>query len=85
MTNTCRDVGESWSSGYLEAEDECDDVGDFTLDFDDRGMDGNQTDGTDWGRDDGVPKCGGTETTDASVWFIFHRPVKGRSSSHRHS
>ena len=33
----------------------CGDTGDFTVDFDDRGMDSNQYDGTDWGRDDAEP------------------------------
>ena len=36
----------------MEGEDSCADTGDFTIDFDDRGMDNNQNDGTDWGEDD---------------------------------
>ena len=58
LTGECRALGKAWGSGYLEGEDYCCDSNDFALDFDDRGMDGNWLDGTDWGRDDGQWKCG---------------------------
>ena len=42
----------------MESEDYCAATDDFTVDFDDRGMDSNQQDGTDWGEDDNTQKCG---------------------------
>jgi hypothetical protein len=53
-------------------EDTCDATDDFTVDFDDSGMDSNESDGTDWGEDDGARKCGmsGLET---GTWFIWVR------------
>ncbi|NCG20679.1 MAG: hypothetical protein GWP91_16845, partial [Rhodobacterales bacterium] len=51
-------AGNAWAAGYLEGEDSCSDTGDFTVDFDDRGMDSDQSDGTDWGEDDSTAKCG---------------------------
>jgi hypothetical protein len=56
----------------LEGEDWCGDTGDFTVDFDDRGMDGDQSDGTDWGEDDASHKCGRTGLR-SGQWFIFFR------------
>ena len=50
----------------------CADSGDFTVDFDDRGMDGNESDGTDWGEDDSQRKCG-TGDLPSGQWFIFAR------------
>jgi len=65
--------GNAWNSaGYLEGEDACDSADDFTVDFDDRGMDGNQSDGTDWGEDDDSSKCGVSGLGSGS-WFIFVR------------
>ncbi len=64
-------LGDDWNVGYLEGEDSCGDTSDFTVDFDDRGMDSNQSDGTDWGRDDNTGKCG-TSPGGAS-WFIWVR------------
>jgi len=66
-----RASGDDWDQGYLEGEDSCGDTLDFTVDFDDRGKDSDQSDGTDWGEDDGVRKCG-TNGIGAS-WFIFIR------------
>ncbi len=60
------------NSGFLEGEDECGDTGDFTIDFDDRGMDSNQSDGTDWGEDDALKKCGVNDLADGQ-WFVFAR------------
>ncbi len=51
-------AGDQWNTGYLEGEDTCDTTFDFTIDFDDRGMDGDESDGTNWGEDDGSAKCG---------------------------
>ncbi len=65
-------VGNDWNYGYLEGEDSCGDTGDFTVDFDDRGMDSNQSDGTDWGEDDSQLKCGTSGLFDG-VWFIWVR------------
>jgi hypothetical protein len=62
-------LGDQWNAGYLEGEDSCTDTGDFTVDFDDRGMDGNW-DNTDWGEDDSTKKCG---STTGQSWFIFVR------------
>ena len=45
-------------AGFLEGEDACTSDDDFTVDFDDRGMGGNPSDGTDWGTADDVLKCG---------------------------
>jgi hypothetical protein len=64
--------GDQWNAGYLEGEDSCGDGGDFTVDFDDRGMDSNQADGTDWGEDDSSPKCGNGVAANGA-WFIFVR------------
>ncbi|MCA9546243.1 MAG: hypothetical protein KC613_17685, partial [Myxococcales bacterium] len=68
--------GDQWASGYLEGEDACGSSDDFTVDFDDRGMDSNQSDGTDWGEDDGSRKCGQVAGANAQ-WFIFVRENQG--------
>ena len=65
--------GNEWNSGYLEGEDSCADSSDFALDFDDRGMGGNPSDGTDWGMADGSRKCGSLNSGDA--WFVWYRPA----------
>jgi hypothetical protein len=67
---------DQWNAGALEGEDACGDTGDFTVDFDDRGMDSNQSDGTDWGEDDSARKCGRSGLADGQ-WFIFVRPSQG--------
>jgi hypothetical protein len=64
--------GTSWALGYLEGEDSCGDTGDFTVDFADRGMDSNQSDGTDWGEDDNSRKCGASGLA-TGQWFVFAR------------
>ncbi|MFT5456679.1 MAG: hypothetical protein ACI9K2_003166 [Myxococcota bacterium] len=64
--------GEPWAAGYLEGEDHCREPRDFTVDLRDRGMDGNQSDGTDWGLDDDMPKCG-TEGAFTGEWSIWVR------------
>ncbi|MGE3634829.1 MAG: fibrinogen-like YCDxxxxGGGW domain-containing protein, partial [Sandaracinaceae bacterium] len=53
-------------------EDFCGDTADFTVDFDDHGMDCDQGDGTDWGEDDGTPKCGQSGVT-AGSWQVWVR------------
>lgn len=68
LNGNTRPLGDQWNSGYLEAEDGCSDVGDFTVDFDDRGMDSNQTDGTDWGEDDNTQKCGNVQS---GTYYFF--------------
>ena len=65
---------DAWDNGPLVGEDECggaEGEGDFAIDFDDRGMDSNQGDGTDWGSDDGKAKC--TANTLGAAWYIFVR------------
>jgi hypothetical protein len=72
ITGATLAAGNPWNAtGYLEGEDSCGDSGDFTVDFDDRGMDSNQSDGTDWGEDDGSFKCGTSAAGQA--YFIFIR------------
>ncbi|MGE0786036.1 MAG: fibrinogen-like YCDxxxxGGGW domain-containing protein [Sandaracinaceae bacterium] len=73
LTGRFLGVGSPWrATGYLEGEDSCDDASDFTVDFDDRGMDSDEMDGTDWGEDDGTPKCGRTASMDG-VWQVWVR------------
>lgn len=72
LNNQVRNRGDQWNGGYLEGEDSCGDTGDFTIDFDDRGMDNNQSDGTDWGEDDSSRKCG-RSGLGTGQWFIFAR------------
>ena len=62
---------DAYNSGALQGENTCGDVGDFSVDFDDRGLDSNESDGTDWGLDDGAPKCGAKG--DGEAWFLFVR------------
>jgi hypothetical protein len=50
--------GNQYDYGYAEGEDACDAPDDFAIDFDDRGKDSLQSDGTDWGEDDNARKCG---------------------------
>jgi len=73
LNGDTRPLGVNWDTeGYLEGEDTCEDLDDFSIDFTDRGMDGNQSDGTDWGEDDGSWKCG-TEGLATGAWFVFVR------------
>jgi hypothetical protein len=72
LTSAVLPSGDQWNAGYLEGEDSCSDSGDFTVDFDDRGMDSNQSDGTDWGEDDSSEKCGSQTASDGG-WYIFLR------------
>jgi hypothetical protein len=71
LTATLLGAANPYDSGALEGEDTCGDTDDFTVDFDDAGMDSNEADGTDWGEDDGKEKCGAAEVGEA--WFIFLR------------
>ena len=72
ISGTFLPLGDQWGSGYMEGEDTCDATDDFTVDFDDRGMDSNQSDGTDWGEDDSSLKCG-VDGLDGGAWFIWVR------------
>ena len=76
LTGATRPLGDQWDNGYLEGEDSCDSSDDFTVDFDDRGMDGNQSDGTDWGEDDGARKCG-RDYISGGTWFVWVRERVG--------
>ncbi|MCA9526337.1 MAG: DUF4215 domain-containing protein, partial [Myxococcales bacterium] len=67
-----RPEGDQWGAGFLEGEDSCGDTDDFAIDFDNRGKDGDGNDGTDWGEDDMVERCGRRFVGDAQ-WFIFVR------------
>ena len=67
-----------WNNGTMVGEDSCGDTHDFTVDFDDRGMNNNQRDGTDWGRDDTYGwKCGHEVflyyTSSTAYWQIWIR------------
>ena len=64
--------GDQWNSGAFAGEDACGSPDDFSVDFDDRGMDSNQADGTDWGEDDGALKCGANGLA-TGQWFVFAR------------
>lgn len=72
LTGRFRSRGDTWEAGFLEGEDACGDTADFTVDFDNRGMDSNQGDGTDWGEDDGTRKCGLSGVA-SGQWFVFAR------------
>jgi len=71
LTGATLPAGDQWKAGYLEGEDDCGATDDFTIDFDDRGMDSNESDGTDWGSDDGTDKCGNASA--GKQWFLFVR------------
>jgi hypothetical protein len=73
-TGETRLAGDQWDIGHLEGEYSCEDTSDFTVDFDDRGMDSNEQDGTDWGEDDGRLKCGTVSGNGSSgYWQIWVR------------
>jgi hypothetical protein len=74
LTDDFLPAGDPWNAGYLVGEDSCGDGGDFTIDFDDRGADGNESDGTDWGYDDYDYKCGYIYAW-SSQFFIFVREI----------
>jgi len=67
-----RSAGDPWDAGVFIGEDSCGDNGDFTVDFDDRGMDNNQLVGTDWGLDDYIPKCGSSYPGEGA-YFLWVR------------
>ena len=73
LTSETRLAGNQWDAGYLAGEDRCDDWGDFTVDFDDRGLGGIEADGTDWGEDDNMPKCGSVLFPEHGAWFVWVR------------
>ena len=63
--------GDRYEGGALYGEATCGDYGGFTVDFDDRGIDGDPDDGTDWGKDDFNVKCALEDEGEA--WFIWVR------------
>ncbi|MEQ1501891.1 MAG: MopE-related protein [Myxococcota bacterium] len=71
LTGDVLPAGDPWAAGFLQGEDQCGSTDDFTVDFDDRGLNGDQSDGTDWGEDDGVPKCGTNNTL--AIWYLWVR------------
>jgi hypothetical protein len=64
---------DAYASGSLIGEDTCNDTRDFTVDFDDAGMNSNEDDGTDWGEDDMVTKCG--VSNQGGAFFMFVREL----------
>jgi len=71
LTGELLPEGDQWDRGALVGEDHCGDTSDFTVDFDDRGMDSDQSDGTDWGEDDSTGKCGRSGVR--GEWFVWVR------------
>ena len=71
--------GTPFGAGVFEGEDTCDDTGDFAVDFNDRGLDGDPNDGTDWGEDDFVGRCGLGDVLDGQ-WFVFARERMDRET-----
>ena len=53
----------------MEGEDHCSSPDDFTVDLADRGMDSDETDGTDWGADDSAWKCGTLRAPGLDGWW----------------
>ena len=78
LTSETLPLGNPWNAGYLEAEDACQSADDFALDFDDRGVGGNPSDGTDWGEDNGYQRCGVEHSGEA--WFVWYRLAAGDTS-----
>jgi len=75
LSGECLSQGVYWSSGAFESEKACDAPEDFAFDFNDRGLDSDEADGTDWGLDDGKWKCG-TQACAANgtcSWFVWAR------------
>jgi hypothetical protein len=66
--------GNRYGNRVLESEDQCGDVDDFTVDFDDAGLDGDEEDGTDWGLDDALAKCG--VIVERGTWFLWVRDAQ---------
>jgi hypothetical protein len=64
-------ASDPYDSGALVGEDLCGAFDDFTVDFDDAGMNSDESDGTDWGNDDYVAKCGTAGS--GYAWFVFVR------------
>ncbi|RVU40728.1 DUF4215 domain-containing protein [Lujinxingia sediminis] len=73
LTGEFKHDTDAYERGYMEGEDRCGSDDDFTVDFDDRGMDSDQTDGTDWGKDDSAPKCGSVQDMTTGAWHIWSR------------
>lgn len=76
LTGEFLPAGSPWLGsvlGNLVGEDFCTDIADFTVDFNDRGVDGDEQDGTDWGEADGTAKCADVLDPEDGAWFIFAR------------
>jgi len=78
LTSATLPASDAYASSYggetaFIIEDGCGDTGDFTVDFDDHGMDSNQSDGTDWGEDDGTRKCATNNV--GAAWQVWVREV----------
>jgi hypothetical protein len=59
VTGVVLALNSPYMAGRLTGESSCAAPTDFTVDFDDSGIGGNPSDGTDWGEDNGALKCGG--------------------------
>ncbi|MBM4320991.1 MAG: hypothetical protein FJ125_13825 [Deltaproteobacteria bacterium] len=79
LTGQLLERGTPWQydpGGYLEGEDGCNAPDDFTVDLTDGGMNGDGSDGTDWGLVDGIPRCGSPLTGEEAArtsWWIWAR------------
>jgi hypothetical protein len=71
LTGEEKDASDPYDSGALVGEEYCGGYDDFTVDFDDAGMNSNEIDGTDWGRDDFVGKCG--DYNYGYGWYVWVR------------
>ncbi|MEQ1568556.1 MAG: MopE-related protein [Myxococcota bacterium] len=70
LTNVFKATTDAYNSGSLIGEDACNAGQDFTVDFDDAGMNSDESDGTDWGEDDNIAKCGDAGVGGAFFMFV---------------
>ncbi|MEQ1568443.1 MAG: MopE-related protein [Myxococcota bacterium] len=76
MNGDWRDRGDEWDFGFFEGEDDCNEPDDFVVDFDDGGMNGNPSDGTDWGEGNGVKRCGTAGVTAQYFLYVREKTVR---------
>ncbi|MEM6926365.1 MAG: MopE-related protein [Myxococcota bacterium] len=73
VTGVSLPLGDQWDRGFLEGEYTCSSLTDFTVDFDDRGMDATSRDQSDWGEDDREALCGTVIEPEGAAWFLLVR------------
>jgi hypothetical protein len=73
LTGATRLAGDSWDGGCLIGETTCNDSASFVVDFDDLGIGGDMTDGTDWGMISLEPLCGAPLELTTGQWFVWFR------------